>query len=204
MNVCHIQDRQALSDFIQKAVPEGVAKRLFLVEDMTGPVIELLGATLRCQPDLFAAHMQHYGDMRRAPVDSAGTPLEGSCISCSYRGPTRPKSYLRQQAFFSIPFRKKLRHKNEDVFKHAGNRTMFRDYNNFENTVEERISGALYAARGATAAIGEATLPSSSMELTKQGYCCLTLSIRDASQSKTKITGDIAISTIFPTSILQR
>ena len=154
MNVSHIQDIKTLSEFLQKTISQGVIKRLFLVEDVTAPVIELLGSTLRCRPDLFVAHMQHYGNIWRTPIDNTGINLEGPCISCSYRGPPRPVSSFRYQPFFSFPFRRKLRHKIGEGIQHAGKRTMFRDHNDFENTVEERISGALSTTRDTTAAIG--------------------------------------------------
>jgi hypothetical protein len=122
---------------------------------MTAPVVELLGATLRCPPDLFAAHMQHYGNVWRTPVDSAGNSLEGSGICCSHRGPSRPMSCFRHQPYFSFPFRRKLKRETEQgMIQHAGIRTMFRDYNDFENTVEERISGAMYTGLGTTPLTG--------------------------------------------------
>lgn len=151
----HIQNIEALSEFLQKPIPVKVTKRLFLIEDMTAPVVKLLGAALGCQPDLFAAHMQHYGEIWRTPIDSAGNSMGGSCIACTHRGPPRPLSSYRRQPYFSFPFRRRLRHSNEGQLNQvAGNRTMFRDYNDYENAVEERISGALYSGRGTTATTG--------------------------------------------------
>jgi hypothetical protein len=122
---------------------------------MTAPVVKLLGAVLGCQPDLFAAHMKHYGDTWQTLIDSAGNSLGGPCISCSHRGPPRPLSSFRRQPYFSFPFRRRLRYETKgEINQRTGNRTMFRHYNDYENTIEERISGALYSGGGTTAATG--------------------------------------------------
>lgn len=122
---------------------------------MTAPVVEILGKTLRCQPELFAAHMQHYGNPWRTYIDNVDKTFERQVIGGSCRGPSKPISSFRHRPYFSFPFRRKLKYRdNEGKFQHAQNRTMFRDYNEFHHTIEERISGALYTGRGSPVTIG--------------------------------------------------
>ena len=56
--ISHVQDLDSLQQAAVTTLPNNVALRLFLVEDMTGPIVEILGRTYSCHPHFFAAHME--------------------------------------------------------------------------------------------------------------------------------------------------
>lgn len=100
-----VHDTDALQAFTSM-FPDELALRLFLVEDMTAPIVEILGSAFQCQPDLFQHHMHSIGT-----VVTAGKPSPGGIIYATeheLRGRLQPPSGLRRHSFFSIPFRRKL------------------------------------------------------------------------------------------------
>lgn len=130
-----------LSALVSGGPPPNITKRLYLVEEMTVPVIRALWTGLRFDPEVFASHMEHYG--RPARVGHLGAAAE-------------PLSRNRRRPYFSLPFRRKLgyTHGDQRRLPPARRRTIVRDYNTGEKTAEERITGALYTNVGPIAMTG--------------------------------------------------
>jgi len=144
-----LTDSHSLSAFLASGIPDQVALRLFLVEDITPIVVEILGSALRCNPELFLSHMYHYGMKFLKCLDLGGS--RGS----TFFGAPESLSAKRQKEYFSLPLRRAFEYINEKAQReHENHRSMFRGYNNDEVSVEERISGSFDTAEGSSTTTG--------------------------------------------------
>jgi hypothetical protein len=145
----HLTDSHDLSAFLATEISDQVAVRLFLVEDITSTVIEILGSAMSSNPELFLSHMYHYGMKFLKCLDLGGS--RGS----SFFGRPESISVKRQKDYFSFPLRRKFIYSDRKAqVEHEKIRSMFRGYNHEEETIEERISGTFYATEGSKRTTG--------------------------------------------------
>jgi hypothetical protein len=123
-----------------------VGMRLLLVEDMTAPVVEILGAALRCHPQLFEEHMRTIGYRNESDFDRHGrlSRHEVQVLTQNTEDPV-PISQYKEKLHFSLPFCRSFEYDSEEAQKaHEAKRTMWRKYDNDETRLEERVSGVVY------------------------------------------------------------
>ncbi|KAM7197269.1 CorA-like Mg2+ transporter domain containing protein [Rhypophila sp. PSN 637] len=146
-------DIQQLKLYATSDIPENVSMRLFLVEDVTAPVIELLGSVYGCHPSLFEEHMHSQASRQKYRTDLDGH-LDGlarmdrpwgfnDCLGDRRHTP----SGIGNLSFFSLPFYRKFHYPNEESRqRHESKRSMFREGHNKDalskKALEERVSGA--------------------------------------------------------------
>jgi hypothetical protein len=142
----HVKDIERLKNLVKTEAPHDVALRLFLVEDVTAPVIELLGSAYGCYPSFFEEHMYTIGNRRETCMDENGRPISAASSSSYHQGKNRSLTETGNLPFFSLPFRRMFEYKNvKEKVIHGKRRTMFRNYNEDGNLLEERVSGVLHA-----------------------------------------------------------
>lgn len=144
--VREIRDVQNLREAMSRDISDAIAMRIFLVEDVTAPVIEILGGVYDCHPCFFRAHMQSETRLKCAAVDAHGYPIA--------QPKSGTKGYLPNNRFtltetgrlpfFSLPFYRYFRYRDQQSRqRHESKRTMPRKYLEgiLEGSLEERISG---------------------------------------------------------------
>lgn len=139
-----------LHDIIASDVPQDVALRLYLVEDVAAPVIEALGSALRCQPDVFADHMYSDLDLNRGILRSGYSEVRRG------RDVSVPFSYIRSQKHFSVPFQRSGKYKSK-LFPAdwmTPGTGVHRNLDHQQKTREERISGVMLDVPDCCARIG--------------------------------------------------
>jgi hypothetical protein len=139
-------------------IPQTIALRLYLVEDMTAPVIELLGSAYNCNPFFFQHHMRCIGGRPSTKIDEKGNPLPG--IESAFRLHTPEEaplpSGLRNLPFFSLPFRRLLDFTGEGNAKSiVRERTIFRQLLEDFRLLEERVTGTLQSSEPGRPMIGQ-------------------------------------------------
>lgn len=139
-SVRHIGDICSLRKEVLK-IRDDLIMKLFLVEDMVAPVVDLLGSAFKCQPDFFGNHMLYRGNLWRQPVPEAGN--NGGPRGSPIIDNTTYSSIL-QRAYFSIPYRR-YSENHEGCTRLQKQRTMFRSYNELESVLEELVTGGLFA-----------------------------------------------------------
>jgi hypothetical protein len=145
----HLTDSHNLSAFLATEISDQVAVRLFLVEDITPIVTEILGSAMSSNPELFLSHMYHYGTKFLKCLDLGGS--RGS----SFFGRPESISVKSQKEYFSFPLRRTFIYSDKKAqVEHEKIRSMFRGYNNEEETIEERISGTFYTTEGSKRTTG--------------------------------------------------
>ncbi|KAK1753635.1 hypothetical protein QBC47DRAFT_386834 [Echria macrotheca] len=151
-----VQDIEHLRRMATEEIPETIALRLYLVEDMTAPVIELLGSSYECCPFFFQRHMRCMGVHAARMTDGNGVPHEHSWVKRSFEdNETPPPSELRDLPFFSLPFRRWAYTPRPKPSEAAvGDRTMFREYDQKNSLLEERVTGLLVNPKSRKPAIG--------------------------------------------------
>jgi len=157
-NIEHIRNIEGLKRAVDREIPTDVSLRLFLVEDMSASVVEVLGAAFGCYPHLFENHMRTIGGRPQQRIDENGAPLPITPTEIPYTYPGLPgsSSELRDQPYFSVTFRQNFRYASgQDREVHLRRRTMFRSYHQGEHVLEERVSGALHSTSAGTSKIGK-------------------------------------------------
>ena len=121
-------------------IPDDHVVRLFLVEDMVAPVVDLLGSAFKCHPDFFRNHMLYKGDLWQNAVAEAGNNggRRGSPII-----ENTADSSIRQRAYFSLPFQR-YSENEEGCTRLQKQRTMFRSHSAQESVIEERVTGGMF------------------------------------------------------------
>jgi len=154
----HIRDVESLKRAADLEIPCDVSLRLFLVEDMSAPVVEVLGGAFSCYPHLFANHMQTIGARPQYDIDGKGLPVQMNLEEPLCPNPGRPRSTseIADLPYFSVPFRRHFQYASEQHMNlHRTRRTMFRLYHEGEDVLEERVSGALHSTGTGAAKIGK-------------------------------------------------
>ena len=153
----HARDIATLKKYATCTLPEEIALRLFLVEDMTPPVVALLGAAYNGYPHFFDQHMQTVGYRPRIVTDSNGNPLhKAPCLVGRHGGSEQLTTEVWSQPFFSLPFRRDFQYRSPaDRDKHTSKRTIFREYDVNSCILEERVSGIMHDLRGQECSIGK-------------------------------------------------
>ena len=113
---------KGLADFVDIGIPEHVIMRLYLVEDVTPIVIEILSTALKCSPNVFASHLEHLSGW----ITTMSIP-KPSVMATSW-GLTTDRRRLRssklRSSHFSVPFRRRVR---TEIEWHPGRfRTVYR------------------------------------------------------------------------------
>lgn len=144
-----VQDLSSLTQLCSSGhASNDVKMRLFLVEDMTAPVVELLGAAFHCHPQVFEEHMQTIGRRRNSDFDAQGRvkrSLSEVVVSSFNTGAPFPTSNYKKSSHFSLPFCRSFEYGSEEAQKaHEAKRTMWRKYDEEETRLEERVSGVVY------------------------------------------------------------
>jgi len=104
-----IREIEQLKEVAAVDVPEDVVLRLFLVEDVTAPVIEVLGSTYHCYPGFFQAHMQTIASREHKWVGGSGISSRNNL----YRpilGKLHSLTEMQNLPFFSFPFRRRVKY----------------------------------------------------------------------------------------------
>jgi hypothetical protein len=161
--IVHVTDIDKLKELATPDISAAdVAMRLFFVEDITAPVVEVLGAAFDCHPLLFAEHMYTVG--RRDPhmIKQNGLPDELNHLYSELRPTHKGKPFLPTERdalpFFSLPFRRFFRYGPGNYIEfvsHNSERTMHRDYNNVFKLLEERVTGTVCSKETSEVQIGQ-------------------------------------------------
>ncbi|KAM7203472.1 hypothetical protein V8F20_004066 [Naviculisporaceae sp. PSN 640] len=146
--VREIRDMESLKETATHDISDTIAMRLFLVEDVTAPVIEILGSVYGCHPYFFRAHMQSDALQKKTSVDAHGYLTLQSKSAQDYSQLSGTRFTLTETArlpFFSLPFYRGFQYRNQERREqHETKRTMPRKYypkSIIDGTLEERISG---------------------------------------------------------------
>ncbi|MCJ1432533.1 hypothetical protein MMC27_001890 [Xylographa pallens] len=146
----HFGNVEGLANFVNSGIPDHVSLRLYLVEDMTPPVIEILGTALKCHPDVFGSHLQHLSGW--ITTISGPQPPMMATTDGLIRERRRLTSSKLRSSHFSLPFRRQIPTAFE---KHPGRfRTMYRACEKHEKLLEERVSAAMIKAPDSKLCIG--------------------------------------------------
>ena len=123
--------------------------RLFLIEDMTGPIVEIIGRAYSCHPHFFAAHIESQADPQLSVIDANGVP--GAEIDDT-DGIYASKSFtdIQSRPFFSFPYRKafSVQEKPDRPRMHRSEGLLWLD------DCEERVSACFYELDGRDARVG--------------------------------------------------
>jgi hypothetical protein len=150
----HVKDIMRLNQVAKLDVPESVAMRLFLVEDVTAPVIEVLGKAYDCYFSFFSEHLQTIEPRAMNIIDDQGLPTADTGDMWVNRGIPQSRSKIIDSPFFSLPFRRNFFYADkEEQDRHVGQRTIFRHYNDENFTLEERTTGALHPTTSGNSSI---------------------------------------------------
>jgi hypothetical protein len=142
----HIKDLKRLQEVATQNVSNGTLLRLFLVEDVTAPVIEVLGCAFTCYLSFFEEHMHTMGYKRENKIDENGNATSYASVSSFHKGKLRSSTEARSLPFFSLPFRRSFKYKsNLHQEIHNQRRTMFREYHEDECLLEERATGVFHS-----------------------------------------------------------
>jgi hypothetical protein len=152
-----VTDLDTLRQYTTTNTQEGVTIRMFLVEDMTAPVVETLGRAFNCHPQLFEEHMHTIGYRRKTDFNEIGQARSLTFIASSaHTGKPILASGVQYNLHFSLPFRRSfLYDSKDDQERHRKARTMFRQYKEDEELLEERVSGVIYKMADIDLHIGE-------------------------------------------------
>ena len=143
--ISFIKDTENLSRAVHEILLDEVAVRLYLVEDMSAPVVELLGSAYGCHPHLFENHLHTVHFRCRDKIDAIGRPSERDTIIMNYTGRPESASDIGREDFFSLPFRRYFWFEDEDAYNEwPKERTVPRCCTEIGYYVEERVSGAMY------------------------------------------------------------
>jgi hypothetical protein len=174
----HVDNVETLKRFaVVDTIPADIALRLFLVEDMTAPVIEVLGSAYDCNPLLFAYHMYTRAARREKLIGIDGKPLEAAGYSILTPIQSHPEVYTPSEMsafpFFSLPFRRAIFHRDrpETIKSMQQKRTIFRQLHGLSrswermynegarsvcmSTLEERVSGTIHISKTPSTHIGQ-------------------------------------------------
>ena len=165
-----VEDLELLKQFcnMDKANND-IQLRVFLVEDMTAPVVEILGAAFHCHPQMFEEHMRTSGPRTATGFDSAGR-FERAYrnIITNHGGPIYPSEY-KTRPHFSLPFHRRFKYRSLEAEEdHNAKRTMWSKYS--EGKLEERVTGALYTAPNLSRRVGESFLSHQNGRITLKLY----------------------------------
>jgi hypothetical protein len=170
-NIEHVRDVEELERVVASDVPDDVSLRLFLVEDVSAPVVEILGAAGGCYPHFFENHMHTIGHRTLTKIDSGGlatleSDIDSSGLSTresnidglSHEGYVQSTSDTREQPYFSVGFRRLIKlekHSEIDIELFQKPRTMYRDLKEDPGVLEERISGVMNSTESGRAKTGK-------------------------------------------------
>lgn len=154
-----IRDIEQLREVTALAVPEDVVLRLFLVEDMTAPVVEVLGSAFHCYPSFFKAHMHTIASRPEKWINESGRSVPD--VPPNPRSATMSRKLhswteMQNLAFFSFPFRRRVRFGESRLGRPSmKNPTMTREYLPNYLLHEERITGIVQDTVPGKPRIGE-------------------------------------------------
>ncbi|KAI9652641.1 MAG: hypothetical protein M1829_001492 [Trizodia sp. TS-e1964] len=156
-NIERILDIAMLEQYAVE-VPADVALRLFLIEDVSADVVNMLGSGYGSYPHFFENHMHTIGFRLYGKIDMNGYPVPNKkeSVSSAHKGKLLTPTEIVRLPYFSLPFRRMFEYSSDRARQiHRKQRTMFREYNVEGLSLEERVTGAIHSAENGVASIGE-------------------------------------------------
>jgi hypothetical protein len=157
-NIEHILEIDMLKQYTVLKVPADVVLRLFLVEDVSADVVNMLGSVYGSYPHFFENHMNTIGYRSYGRIDKNGYPVPNKkeSVSSAHKGKLLSPTEIVRLPYFSLPFRRTFEYSSDRARHiHRKQRTMFREYNEEGLSLEERVTGAIQSTENGVASIGE-------------------------------------------------
>ena len=156
LTLSHVQCIKELQRILTHEVADSIGFRLFLVENMTAPIIETIGRALNTEPDIFGRHME---GLMRLNVPNFLMPR--------YLAPIKQpsQSSLWREPFFSFSYRRKVPGQipyPPGRYDYCRGSTTTRGLDAFRATIEQRVSGIVQVLSGSQTRTGRSTFVMSS------------------------------------------